>query len=102
MRKILSTTATLNVCNGEGGIRTRGRGICPYDGLANRYLQPLGHLSGFFVAIVNKQNRIVAKILFVKTPYFLNFTSNRSVLQEYYTYFSTRMLQQTNVQTLKE
>lgn len=31
--------------NGEGGIRTPGTGICPYDGLANRYLQPLGHLS---------------------------------------------------------
>ena len=32
--------------NGEGGIRTRGRGLFPYDGLANRCLQPLGHLSG--------------------------------------------------------
>ncbi len=31
--------------NGEGGIRTRGRSCNPYDGLANRYLQPLGHLS---------------------------------------------------------
>ena len=31
--------------NGEGGIRTRGRGVYPYDGLANRYLKPLGHLS---------------------------------------------------------
>ena len=31
--------------NGEGGIRTRGRGVYPYDGLANRCLQPLGHLS---------------------------------------------------------
>ena len=31
--------------NGEGGIRTPGTGICPYDGLANRYLKPLGHLS---------------------------------------------------------
>ena len=31
--------------NGEGGIRTRGRGYYPYDGLANRCLQPLGHLS---------------------------------------------------------
>ncbi len=30
---------------GEGGIRTRGRGVYPYDGLANRCLQPLGHLS---------------------------------------------------------
>jgi len=31
--------------NGEEGIRTPGRGVYPYDGLANRYLQPLGHLS---------------------------------------------------------
>ena len=31
--------------NGEGGIRTRGRGVNPYDGLANRCLKPLGHLS---------------------------------------------------------
>jgi hypothetical protein len=30
---------------GEGGIRTRGTGYYPYDGLANRCLQPLGHLS---------------------------------------------------------
>ena len=31
--------------NGEGGIRTPGRAMKPYDGLANRSLQPLGHLS---------------------------------------------------------
>ena len=31
--------------NGEAGIRTRGTGLNPYDGLANRCLQPLGHLS---------------------------------------------------------
>ena len=30
---------------GEGGIRTRGTGLIPYNGLANRRLQPLGHLS---------------------------------------------------------
>lgn len=30
---------------GEAGIRTRGRAFGPYDGLANRCLQPLGHLS---------------------------------------------------------
>src|SRR3989475_5837512 len=33
------------VRNGEGGIRTPDRGISPYNGLANRRLQPLGHLS---------------------------------------------------------
>ncbi len=31
--------------NGEGGIRTPGTGVYPYDGLANRCLKPLGHLS---------------------------------------------------------
>jgi hypothetical protein len=33
-------------CGGEGGIRTPGTGFGPYNGLANRRLQPLGHLSG--------------------------------------------------------
>ena len=31
--------------NGEGGIRTPGAGVYPHDGLANRCLKPLGHLS---------------------------------------------------------
>ncbi len=31
--------------NGEGGIRTPGTGVTPYDGLANRCFQPLSHLS---------------------------------------------------------
>ena len=30
---------------GEGGIRTLGRGLGPYDGLANRCFRPLSHLS---------------------------------------------------------
>ena len=30
---------------GEGGIRTLDRVVRPYNGLANRRLQPLGHLS---------------------------------------------------------
>ena len=33
---------------GEGGIRTLDTGVSPYNGLANRRLQPLGHLSGDF------------------------------------------------------
>src|SRR5437763_7610111 len=32
--------------NGERGIRTPDTGLTPYNGLANRRLQPLGHLSG--------------------------------------------------------
>ena len=31
---------------GEGGIRTLDTGVSPYNGLANRRLQPLGHPSG--------------------------------------------------------
>ncbi|MBN2312883.1 MAG: hypothetical protein JXM79_03070, partial [Sedimentisphaerales bacterium] len=31
-----------------GGIRTPGTGVYPYDGLANRCLKPLGHLSKHF------------------------------------------------------
>ena len=36
------------VKNGEGGIRTPGTGINPFDGLANRWFQPLTHLSQVF------------------------------------------------------
>ena len=61
---------------GERGIRTPGRGVSPYNGLANRRLQPLGHLSGvslqglypkrkpgFFVEVVGpvKSTRLSAK-----------------------------------------
>ncbi|GEM_PF-3549614 len=38
--------------NGEGGIRTLGTGYYPYDGLANRCLQPLGHLSKLVIKTV--------------------------------------------------
>jgi hypothetical protein len=30
---------------GEGGIRTLGTGVSPYNGLANRRIRPLCHLS---------------------------------------------------------
>jgi hypothetical protein len=33
-------------CGGEAGIRTLDTGFGPYNGLANRRLQPLGHLTG--------------------------------------------------------
>jgi hypothetical protein len=36
----------LRLNGGEGGIRTPDTGVSPYNGLANRRLQPLGHLSG--------------------------------------------------------
>jgi hypothetical protein len=41
--------------NGEGGIRTRGTGLYPYDGLANRCLKPLGHLSERYSIIYSMQ-----------------------------------------------
>ena len=37
---------------GEGGIRTLGTGVSPYNGLANRRIRPLCHLSA-----VGKRNR---------------------------------------------
>jgi hypothetical protein len=37
---------------GEGGIRTPDRVVRPYNGLANRRLQPLGHLSGVWSSCV--------------------------------------------------
>jgi hypothetical protein len=40
------TSSLENLTGGEGGIRTPDRGVSPYNGLANRRLQPLGHLSG--------------------------------------------------------
>ena len=33
---------------GKGGIRTLDTDLNPYNGLANRCLQPLGHLSKYF------------------------------------------------------
>ena len=36
---------------GEAGIRTLGTGLSPYNGLANRRLQPLGHLTARLASI---------------------------------------------------
>jgi hypothetical protein len=44
-----------NQSGGEGGIRTPDTGFGPYNGLANRRLQPLGHLSAF---IINNLKRL--------------------------------------------
>src|SRR5271165_3169297 len=35
----------LRIAGGDGGIRTLDRALQPYNGLANRRLQPLGHVS---------------------------------------------------------
>src|SRR5437879_7014092 len=40
-----SQLSRLQGIGGEGGIRTLDRVVRPYNGLANRRLQPLGHLS---------------------------------------------------------
>jgi hypothetical protein len=37
----------LKTSGGEAGIRTLGTGVSPYNGLANRRIQPLCHLSGW-------------------------------------------------------
>jgi hypothetical protein len=42
----------LRESGGEGGIRTLDTGVSPYNGLANRRLQPLGHLSGVYYYIL--------------------------------------------------
>src|SRR5580693_4673276 len=39
-------TAGFRTSGGEGGIRTLGTGVSPYNGLANRRIRPLCHLSG--------------------------------------------------------
>ena len=39
-------TTGLKTSGGEGGIRTLGTGFSPYNGLANRRIRPLCHLSG--------------------------------------------------------
>src|SRR4051794_39712145 len=41
-----STTCERGSTRGAGGIRTLDRALQPYNGLANRRLQPLGHISG--------------------------------------------------------
>jgi hypothetical protein len=47
-----------NFC-GEGGIRTLGTGLSPYNGLANRPFRPLRHLSLFlyYLSTFNNQNQ---------------------------------------------
>ena len=42
------------ISGGERGIRTPGRGVSPYNGLANRRLQPLGHLSALYAGIISE------------------------------------------------
>jgi hypothetical protein len=41
----LPGTTGVGVSGGEGGIRTPGTDLSPFDGLANRCFRPLSHLS---------------------------------------------------------
>ncbi len=43
---------TYELAGGEGGIRTLGTGVSPYNGLANRRIRPLCHLSGVWSYIL--------------------------------------------------
>jgi hypothetical protein len=42
----------LKTSGGEGGIRTLGTGVSPYNGLANRRIRPLCHLSGLLYRLL--------------------------------------------------
>jgi hypothetical protein len=42
---------------GEGGIRTLGTGVSPYNGLANRRIRPLCHLSSARTSLIFRQTR---------------------------------------------
>jgi hypothetical protein len=46
MRVVESNDLKEGKAGGDGGIRTLDRALQPYNGLANRRLQPLGHISG--------------------------------------------------------
>src|SRR6266550_5825530 len=50
--------------NGEGGIRTPDKAFRPYNGLANRRLQPLGHLSNYLpsFSFCRRANRQTARL----------------------------------------
>jgi hypothetical protein len=63
------------VSGGEGGIRTPDRGVSPYNGLANRRLQPLGHLSGGYAAasIVSASGLIRSLRRFLRAALLLSF-----------------------------
>ena len=50
--------------NGEGGIRTRGTSLYRYDGLANRCLKPLGHLSKLLSLRTLRSNNHNANLAF--------------------------------------
>src|SRR5688572_21817824 len=52
---------------GEAGIRTLGRAFRPYNGLANRRLQPLGHLT-VDPLDCSAQSSILAALIIIAFP----------------------------------
>jgi hypothetical protein len=46
LRLVVNGKSCDECAGGEGGIRTLGTGVSPYNGLANRRIRPLCHLSG--------------------------------------------------------
>ncbi len=53
-----------SMAGGEGGIRTLGRALRPYDGLANRCFRPLSHLSGLdWSCIEHRTTRAVGRTI---------------------------------------
>src|SRR6266496_945607 len=47
---------------GEAGIRTLGTGFSPYNGLANRRLQPLGHLTVMIFLTISAIRRCLIRL----------------------------------------
>ena len=68
---------------GEGGIRTLGTGVSPYNGLANRRIRPLCHLSGvprsFYHACIASPFCMAAKISAAAGLYFSIFPISSTV-----------------------
>ena len=71
----------LKTSGGEGGIRTLGTGVSPYNGLANRRIRPLCHLSGaaefYFITRTQAFRRSVRKLIFVIFDPSPSFTAQR-------------------------
>src|ERR1700674_5732316 len=52
----------LRLAGGEAGIRTLGTGVSPYNGLANRRIRPLCHLSGVRSYSLARLNRVLSVV----------------------------------------
>jgi hypothetical protein len=53
---------------GEGGIRTLGTGVSPYNGLANRRIRPLCHLSDHFKGLIPCCSLVPHEVQEFRTP----------------------------------